>query len=91
MKKFLILVPTIILSGCLTTPVVVDTKWPDAPQDLKTQCPDLKLLDAADNKLSSMVSTIGDNYTEYNLCKNRVDGWNEWYNEQKKIKESIKK
>jgi hypothetical protein len=90
MRLFL-LAPILLLTGCFSrTTVVVDTKWPNVPNELKTHCPELKLLDADDQKLSSLVSTVGSNYTEYLLCKNRVDSWIDWYNDQKKIKESVK-
>jgi hypothetical protein len=83
--------PMLLLAGCFApTAVVLDTKWPDVPADLKTTCPDLKLLDNKDDKLSSLINTVGDNYTEYRLCKNRVDAWIEWYDGQKQIKESVK-
>jgi hypothetical protein len=90
MRLFL-LASVLLLSGCFnSTAVVNDTKWPDVPSELKNPCPNLKLLDTNDQKLSSLVSTVGSNYTEYLLCRDRVDSWIEWYNFQKKIKEDIK-
>lgn len=91
MKKILWLSSIILISGCMKSTVVVDTKWPDVPVELTKPCPDLKQMDTDDSKLSSLLNTVGDNYLEYHLCKNRVEGWNNWYQDQKKIKESINK
>jgi hypothetical protein len=30
------------------------------------------------------------NYAQYYECKNRADGWGQWYQDQKKIYESVK-
>ena len=38
--KLLALIPVLLLTGCLSTPVKVT--FPDIPEDLRTACPDLK-------------------------------------------------
>lgn len=91
MKK--ILAVTFLLSGCVggANNVVVDTKWPDVPPELLTACPDLILHDISSDRLSDLIDVVGTNYTEYNLCKNKVDTWIEWYVAQKNIKEKLNK
>jgi hypothetical protein len=87
MRK-LILLFTLVLSGCSTVVPVV-AKFPEAPKELLTLCPKLK---AADEKpeLSELTKTIVTNYSEYHLCANRVEGWSEWYTQQKKLFEALK-
>ena len=84
---FLILVVVIILSGCSTTvPVVM--KFPEPPKYTE-KCPPLsKLNDGA--KLSDVATTVNDNYTLYYKCALKNDDWNEWYQDQKRIFESVK-
>jgi hypothetical protein len=86
--KNLILLFTIALSGCSTVVPVV-AKFPEAPKELLTLCPKLKVADEKP-ELSELTKTIVTNYSEYHLCANRVEGWNEWYTQQKKIFEALK-
>lgn len=41
-------------------------------------------------KISELLNTITENYTTYYQTREQVIGWQQWYNEQKKIFESIK-
>ena len=88
MKKLLIC-SVIALSGCATS-VPVTMSFPQAPEDLKVSCPDIKLLDPATTKLSTVVGVVGENYGQYQECQIKVNGWIQWYESQKKIYESIK-
>jgi alpha-L-arabinofuranosidase len=49
-------------------------------------------LKEADSKpeLSELTKTILHNYAEYHICAIRLDAWNEWYIEQKKLFEALK-
>jgi hypothetical protein len=87
MKK-LILLFTLALSGCSTVVPVV-AKFPEAPKELLTLCPKLKVADEKP-ELSELTKTIVTNYSEYHLCANRVEGWSEWYTQQKKLFEALK-
>jgi hypothetical protein len=40
--------------------------------------------------LSDITKTVVENYGEYYLCAETVNGWNEWYIQQKKIFEELK-
>lgn len=89
--KRLVFLLCILLSGCVTTdtpPAVM--KFPDIPQDLKTSCPDLQLVDANTEKLSDVLPVIVSNYGTYYNCKVKVDAWIEWYNTQKNISDNVK-
>jgi hypothetical protein len=88
MKLLLALVPIILLTGCLNTPVA--RHFPEVPAELKTACPSLEQVDPATTKLSEVVRVVTDNYTQYHECRVRVDAWIEWYNTQRAIFESVK-
>ena len=44
----------------------------------------------ATKKLSDVLLVVTKNYGQYNECSIRVDSWIEWYNQQKKIFDSVK-
>lgn len=87
--KYILILAVAMLSACSTvTPVA--RNFPSAPVELKAACEDLQLVPADTVKLSEVVSTVTKNYGQYHDCKNRVDAWNEWYNTQKQIFDSVK-
>ena len=87
MKRSLILL--LLLAGCSTT-VPVKRTFPEVPQELLTKCPELKEVPAGTEKLSELLSVVADNYGQYRECQLSVELWNEWYQEQKKIFDSVK-
>jgi len=87
MKITIFLLP-LFLAGCLTTPVI--EKFPEVPAELLVACPDLKLIDPGTTKLSEVIGIVAENYGQYQECQIKVDTWIEWYNNQKKIFNSIK-
>ena len=87
MKRLLILIP-FVLSGCLAT-APVERHFPEVPPELVEACPDLQKTKNT-NKLSDVITTISANYSQYHECRNKVDLWIEWYNQQKKIFEEVK-
>ena len=87
MKKLLLIVPVLLLAGCLATPV--KRSFPEVPEELKVACPDLNLLEPT-TKLSEVVSVVTKNYGQYQECQIKVDTWIEWYKTQKEIFESVK-
>lgn len=89
MKRLLILIPFVLLTGCLED-VPVTAKWPDVPANLKLACPGLQEVKEGTTKLSEVLEVVADNYSEYHECQVKVDAWIEWYNAQKKINEGIK-
>lgn len=89
MKKFLLLLPAVVLlTGCLATPV--KRNFPEVPAELKTACPDLKTLDTSTEQLSKVITVVTDNYAQYHECKLKVDMWILWYGKQKEIFDSVK-
>lgn len=87
--KYFIILAVLLLTGCSTT-VPVTNKFPEAPEHLLNQrCPVLKQLSDG-VQLSSVAKTVSENYTLYYECSIKVDAWNDWYSEQKKIFERLK-
>lgn len=88
MKRLLLLVPVLLLTGCLvSTPV--KRNFPEVPKELMEACPDLKKTEPTE-KLSEVLKIVVDNYGQYHECKIKVDTWAEWYKTQKDIFESVK-
>jgi len=90
MNKILIILLTFTLSGCSMMPRLTSAKpeFPGPFVDEKTQqmpkCEDLKQVPADVNSMSEVFKIIVENYTTYWRCSNQVDGWAEWYEQQKK-------
>lgn len=84
------ILPLFLLAGCSITAVPVTAKFPEAPDTLQEKCADLK--EATEGmSLTEFTKTVVENYVLYHECKIKVDGWNEWYNKQKKIFEDATK
>lgn len=85
--KLLLIVPVLLLTGCLSTPV--KRSFPDVPPELKVACPDL-IVQQQTTKLSEVISVVVGNYGQYQECQIQVDTWIEWHKQQKQIFESVK-
>lgn len=89
MNRLAIVLLTLTLSGCSMMPKLTSAKpeFPEPFVDPKTQqmpkCEDLKQIPADVNNLSAVFKIIVENYTAYWRCSNQVDGWAEWYEQQK--------
>ena len=88
MKKIVLILPTLLLAGCLAS-VPVKRNFPEVPQELMEACPDLKQTEQTE-KLSEVIRVVTENYSEYHECRIKVDTWIEWYSTQKHIFESVK-
>ena len=86
MKYLLILV---LLAGCTTT-VPVKQKFPNATPELMKKCENLKKIEGDKVAITEMLKVIVHNYSLYYECSTTVDGWQDWYNEQKKIFDNVK-
>jgi pectin methylesterase-like acyl-CoA thioesterase len=86
--KLLALIPIVLLTGCLATPV--KRNFPEVPQELLTACPDLSTVSAETDKLSDVLKVVTTNYGQYQECQIKVDAWTEWYKTQKQIFDSVK-
>jgi hypothetical protein len=87
MKRLLLLIPVVLLAGCLVTPV--KRNFPEVPKELMEVCPDLKQTEQTE-KLSEVLKVVTQNYSQYHECRIKVDTWMEWYKTQKQIFDSVK-
>jgi hypothetical protein len=79
----------LLLAGCSTT-VPVTQKFPNATPELMKSCESLKKVEGDKVAITEMLKVIVQNYSLYYECSTKVDGWQEWYNTQKKIFDSVK-
>ena len=84
MKK-LIIVSLFLLSACANNVAPIMPKWPDAPADLQQPAQDLTPLPPEKRNLSHLISNSNDNYSQYYILKEKYEGWQNWYNNQKQI------
>lgn len=87
--KYLIVLVTALLIGC-STAVPVKPKFPEAPQALKDKCESLRKIDGDRVAITEMLKVVIHNYTLYYECSTKVEGWQDWYETQKKIYEGVK-
>jgi len=88
MKKLLLILSVMLLSGCFST-APVKTNFPEVPVELMETCPDLKKSEPTE-KLSEVLKVVVENYGQYYECGTKLDTWIEWYKSQKQIFESVK-
>ena len=81
----------VFLSGCamFQKPVPVAPQWPDVPFQLTRKCDELKSLAGEKISITDMMKVIVENYALHYQCSTKVEGWQEWYEEQKKIYETV--
>ena len=91
MKFISILLLSLFLTGCSTFVPVKPPKFPDAPEQLRQNCNKLKTIDGDKVSITDMLKVVVENYTMYYECSTKVEGWNEWYVEQKKIMDKVSK
>ena len=81
----------LVLTACVETPVPVPVQFPEAPPSLLDRVPDLTPLAVTSNiQLSDMILNANENYSKYRNLSKTVMGWQEWYEQQKVIFETVK-
>jgi hypothetical protein len=86
--KYLILAFALLVTGCSTAPVVM--KFPEVPEALMQKCEDLEKIPKDTKQLSTTAEVVVKNYGKYHTCRIKVEEWQEWYQLNKKIYESVK-
>lgn len=86
--KYLALILALTLTGCYSVPI--KQKFPEAISELKEKCPDLKQIEGDKVAITDLLKSVIINYNMYYECSLKNDGWNKWYDEQRKIYESVK-
>ena len=87
--KYIVLGLALVLVAC-STPVPVSQRFPDVPKSLVEKCESLKKIEGDRVAITEMLKVVVQNYGMYYECAVKVDGWNDWYLEQKRIYESVK-
>lgn len=87
--KYLILLFSIFLSGCLTA-VPIKQSFPSVPETMLTRCLELQKLENNSVVLSEMVKSVVNNYALYHECALKTEAWIEWYETNKLIFNRIK-
>jgi uncharacterized lipoprotein YmbA len=87
--KYTILGLALVLAAC-STPVPVSQRFPDVPKALVERCESLRKIEGDKVAITEMLKVVVQNYGMYYECAAKVDGWNDWYQEQKRIYESVK-
>ena len=88
--KLVVLLFVAMLAGC-TTIVPVRQQFPDAVPELKQRCEDLMTVKGDTVTITDLLKTVVENYTRYHQCAARVEGWQDWYDAQRKIFEGANK
>ena len=86
--KYIVLSLALVLAACSTAPV--KQKFPEVPKALIERCESLKKIEGDSVAITEMLKVVVQNYGMYYECAAKVDGWNDWYLEQKRIYESVK-
>ena len=81
---------TLLLAGCASTTVPVKPTFPNATPELMKKCEALQKIEGDKVSITDMLKVVVHNYSLYYECSTKVDGWQEWYDSQKKIYESAK-
>jgi hypothetical protein len=85
--KTLIIAFVIFLSGCsIVTPV--KRNFPEAPKTLQEKCEELAMLQG--NSVTDLLRVVVENYQRHYRCEIKVEGWQDWYKDQKRIFDSVK-
>lgn len=86
--RLTIIALALALSACVSVPV--ERKFPKVPDELMIACADLQTIPEGTTQLSVVVEAVTTNYGQYQLCQTKNATWIDWYNEQKKIFDSVK-
>ena len=82
-------VSCLILPGCSTT-VPLKMPFPEAPANLLEPASNLQPLGQDKKTLADLIDNANENYGTYYQLKSKYEAWQEWYNSQKTIYESVK-
>jgi len=87
--KIAIVIAALLLTGCSVT-APVKRQFPAAPPVLMEPAPDLKTLEGKESDLRKLMEVSIENMGSYHELRERYRAWQQWYQEQKKIFDSVK-
>jgi hypothetical protein len=82
MKKLLMLLPAVLLTGCLS--ITKPPTFPELPQEIADPCPELKQAEKSP-ELSKLLDSVVQNYGTYYECRVKIEAMVEWHKRQKEI------
>ena len=85
----MLLIPALLLTGCLET-VPVKRTFPDAPPEIAKACPELQEATKDTKEFSKLLDVVVVNYSTYYECRIKIDAWLQWHQDQKKIFDEVK-
>ena len=88
--KRLIVILLFLLTACANNNPPAIPKWPSVAPDLQQPAAELTPLAPEQHNLSDLIANANDNYAQYYVLKEKYEGWQSWYNSQKKIQEGLK-
>ena len=89
MKSLLTALLVLSLGGCsIVAPV--KRNFPERPAELTKGCPELQEASDDTTELSKLLDVVVVNYSTYYECRVKMEAWDEWYREQKKIFDKAK-
>lgn len=78
-----LLIFSLFLAGCSTTPVPVKRTFPTADPIMLEPAPALKSLPPDTKDLDQLITNSVENYGEYRRLVQKYEMWQEWYKQQK--------
>ena len=90
MKLLAVMLAPLVLTGCFSTTAPVKRSFPEAPVYLMQPADELRVLDKNTQDLDALIINANENYASYRELDIRLQGWQQWYREQKQIFESVK-
>ena len=85
--KLLLLLPIVLLTGCISAPV--KHAFPKPPEIIVEKCPQLNQVAANETQLSEFLKTVTKNYTLYHDCAAKHDLLVKWIKEQSEIHDAV--
>jgi len=90
MKWLCAIMLPMLLAGCVTTATPVKRSFPAVPAEFMEPAPELKELRPDTQDLDALIINANNNYSLYREVESRLEDWQQWYQEQKKIFDSVK-
>lgn len=87
--KYIAFFLPLLLAGCgiFSKPIPIAPKWPEAIPELREKCAELSIVEGDRVPITELLKTVVQNYQKHYECSAKNDGWNTWYDSQKKIYE----
>jgi len=85
MKRLIVALMLVGITGCATKVSPVSLKWPDAPAELMEPADDLTTLKPEQTRLSDLIDNANTNFSRYYILKDRYEAWQQWYNTHRQI------